>query len=510
MSKNFINIRVIKESEARRESDLGAELFKRKSDGKIGFLNTQRKFVPVDQVGYSDDDVKAFLESGAVGKIKFEDDSVQTTAGEPDTNTWNVNNVAFLSISGDDGTAVKGDGNKPYRTFAAANAADAPVIVVLDGSWGTETLASNKSYYFYPGTEMFRMRDGGATVTNTKVFGYLKFRSFSYGIELTGADSDIYVECDEFDNTRAIAWLLGTNSKCILKTRKAFCNGFNGGAYACAVRNGSTLELTVTESTTLYYWLVAPRDSNNNFIFRCPDVRQISGGNYGATAFGSLVNHQGSVTQGNTYLVDFMGGKLTRTRGQGSSFGVRDSALLLYVNSYGAALPNVVKFQNGYVDAGSTLGILIEYIVLSGHVELENIDIKTTSKPIEMSQRANNSGGGPYYCTLITRNCNFEGDLDCELGNFRILRAFNCNFKTFTGASNFIFNNSNAASPGEAYFIDCNAELVGGPGEMLTGFTGKTIGLLNTNHDEPLGVGAVDTWGGSNLVPTLTLPNLEL
>lgn len=433
---------------------------------------------------------------------------VSYTVSATSENTWDIRNVAFLSTFGNDSTGVVGDGNSPFRTFNGANASGASVIYIIDGSWGTETITSNKVYYFYPGTQVYRLRDGGSTVTNTKVLGYAKFRSFGYGVELTGANSDIYVECDEFDNVRSIAWLLGSNCKCIIKTRKVFANGFNGGAYACAVRNGSYLEVTATESTTLYYWLVANSGVGNTFIYRCPDIRQIPGGNYGSTPFGDLINHQGSVASANYYEVDFMGGKLTRTRGQGNSFGVRDSALLKYVNTFLGSDPTKVVFKNGSVDAGNTLGILLEYILYTGQIELDNIKLKSTSKPIEMSQRATNAAGADV--TFVARRCDFEGGIDNELGNGRIARFFDCNFKTLGGASNFTFNNSNTASPGQAYFVNCNAELVGGPGEMLTGFTGKIIGLLNTNHNQPIGVGAVDTWGGANEVATLTLPNLEL
>jgi hypothetical protein len=416
--------------------------------------------------------------------------------------------VAFLSTFGNDTTAVVGDGNKPYRTFSAAQAA-ASVIFVKDGSWSTETIVSNKTYYFYPGTQMYRLRDGGATVTNTKILGKLKFRSFGYGVELTGSNSDVYVECDEFDNVRVICFAYNGSSLHI-KCRRAFANGSWGGGFATSARDGGSILLEVTERCTVQYWLNANRGANTSFTLRCPDVRQQPGGIFGATGFGSLVSYQGSVTQGGEITIDFMGGKLTRTRAQGSSFGVRDSALVLVVNCFGGNPTPIVKVQNGYVDAASTLGVLIEYIVLRIHYELNNIKLKTTSKPIEMSQRAVNLGGWTQFCNFVANNCSFEGDLDNELGNCRIARFFNCNFKTLTGVSNFTFNASNGASPGEAYFVNCNAELVGGPGELLTGFAGVTLGLLNTNHDEPLGVGATDTWGGANLVPTLTLPNLEL
>lgn len=428
-------------------------------------------------------------------------------SGAKGENTWNINKVAFLSTFGDDGTAVLGDGNKKFRTFAAAQA-DAEVIFVTDGEWGTETLLSFKTIICYPGVKVFRFRDNGATVTNTKVLGYAKISSNGYGLELTGDGSDVYMEVDEFDDVRTIAAISGVRAKGYIKARKVFCNGANGAGPASFTENESTLILEIEEELTLYYWLHSSGGANNTFIFKGPkQINIIPGGAYGAVGFSSLVNYQGSVTSGNTWEIDFRGGRLDRTRGQGTAFGVNDSALLAIVNTSLDSNPGTIKFKNGFIDAGNTLGILVQYALYRGMIELENIKIKTTSKPIEIYQGATNLAGADVK--VIAKKCDFEGDLNCELGHGRVGRFFDCNFKTLTGVSNFIFNPANSATPGEYYFVNCNADLEN-TGELFTGFSGITIGLLNTNHNEPLGVGAVDTYGGANLVPTFKLPNIEL
>lgn len=449
------------------------------------------------------------------GMVIYNDDSseLEINQGSPAVpdwralNTWDLANIAFLSIAdGDDSTAERGNGNRPYRTFNAANADGASVIFIKDGSWGTETIVSNKIYYFFPGTQMFRLRDGGGTVTNTKILGYLKFRSNGYGLELTGAGSDIVMECDEFDNTRSIAFLYN-GSTARITARKAFCNGLNGGAYSCLVLGTSTLELTITESATFYYWVVAAwGTSGNNIIFRCPDVRQIPGGFYGASGFSGIVSHAGSVTEGNTYLVDFMGGTLTRTRAQGNP--ITDSALISFANTFATQDLTRVKFQNGTVLAGPAYGLSIEFAVQHGHIELENLKIKSDTSPIRRFNRAQNGAGS--WLNIIVKNCDLEGVFSCLTGNATIMTFINCNLRSELVPFNIDFNTSNPAAPGELYMINCNG-VVDVPGEFLgPDFTAATVGLLNTYGNYANNGTVTDTWGGFTVVPTLTLPKIEI
>ena len=431
-----------------------------------------------------------------------------------DVNTWDIPDTAFVSASGNDATGVKGDGNKPYQTLAAAQAVANNVIIKTGIYFGTFTLISNRNIYCMPGVVFAsgsRFTDGGLTVTNTNILGYAEFGLFSYGVELLGAGSQVYVECDRFERSRSICFLLGAGTECIIKAKRGFnATGNNGGGYSCTVRGNSRLEL-YAESGYCYtdHWLVASGTGGGSFLLRCPDVRILDGGAFGNIAK-SLVNVQANTTGAGgefTSEVDFLGGTMRMEHAvQASSFGVRDSALLLFVNDSGNATHSM-RFSNGTVDAGVGLGLLIEYIVLAGYVECDNIKIVSQSKPVEMSQRATAASG---YCEFVAKDCEFEGDLGCEFGNGRIARLFNTTVKIRTGASIFTFNNANATSAGQLYLVNCNTQLDAGGGETFTGFATATIGSLNHHSTEVIGVGAVDSYGGFNQVATIELPNIKI
>jgi hypothetical protein len=111
------NIKRITEKQA-TVSNNGTEIFQRKSDNAIGYLDKDRKFVSLEQ-----------------------------------NSTWDVPGVAFVNpSSGDDTTAVVGDGNKPYETVTKAADAGADAVFLLPGNYSeTINLSSGMTYFSYPG-----------------------------------------------------------------------------------------------------------------------------------------------------------------------------------------------------------------------------------------------------------------------------------------------------------------------------------------------------------------------
>jgi hypothetical protein len=146
---------------------------------------------------------------------------------------------------------------------------------------------------------------------------------------------------------------------------------------------------------------------------------------------------------------------------------------------------------------------------LGGFVEYNNLKVKCpTTNPIRLIQVATAAAG---QLTVVAKNCDFEGN-ECIMGNGKKFTAIGCNFKNSdpAGAGNFTFDNQNPTTQGEAYFIDCNFQLVNTGGEVFRGFAPVILGCAKTIGSEVLGDGAVDTYGDYSVIPTLELPNIEL
>lgn len=431
-----------------------------------------------------------------------------------DANTWDVRNVAFLSTFGDDGTAVRGDGNKPFRTFSAAQADGAPIIFVKDGSWGTETLTSNRTYYFYPGTEIFRMRDGGATISNVKVLGYVKFRSFGYGIELTGSNSQIEVECESFDNVRSVVWADGANSEAIVTVRgNITSNGSNGGGYACRIGDGAKIVLNVEGSCITRHWLVtrgSGATTQSDFTINCRDIRISATSTYG-NAFKALINDQGGGPA--KWTVDLMGGKFTMENPTSTSaFGVPEGALTLYVNVGAAEQGSEFYFRNGEFDGNNHATIRASYIILNGSMNVDNAIVRSAGlMSVLLYHQATNAPGD---VTLTANNSQFIGNHPngcMQIGAGKNLYLNNCTLYNADVTSVVIikYNNSNTGGGApQIYMYNCNLELANnGLGELTDDAAGvMQYYISNTYSSEPINVGTAENWGGYTQIPGFVIP----
>jgi hypothetical protein len=221
-------------------------------------------------------------------------------------NTWEIPTVAFVNpTTGDDLTAVIGDGNKPYATIAAAQAASNIVFLQPDEYTEVIALDSGKTYFSYPGVIFTTggIVNVGGTLVGTKFLGYAKFFGNQNLIRLDNITlTDVVIEFDSAETTS------GASGGCCFidcdnpSTLTFKCNSlkdiYNGNAFGAVFKGPITGTLDVAESIIGSYGVLALGFSGeylHNFTVNCPRIVCLNAG-----GFGNLDPYKQAVNYGGT------------------------------------------------------------------------------------------------------------------------------------------------------------------------------------------------------------------
>ena len=270
-------------------------------------------------------DIKAVSDYRPAG-ISWEDALKQIKAevggdsgGGSGENTWEIPTVAFVNpTTGDNGTAVIGDGNKPYATIAAAQAASNIVFLQPDEYEEVIALDSGKTYFSYPGVIFTTggIVNTGGTLVGTKFLGYAKFFGNQNLIRLDNITlTDVVIEFDSAETTS------GAGGGCCFidcdnpSTLTFKCNSlkdiYNGNAFGAVFKGPITGTLDIAESIIGSYGVLALGFSGeylHNFTVNCPRIVCLDGGSAGnLDAYKQAVNYGGTeagyktIINGNIY-----------------------------------------------------------------------------------------------------------------------------------------------------------------------------------------------------------------
>jgi hypothetical protein len=222
-----------------------------------------------DVPAYSGNQLKAL-------RINAAETALETyIASDTDSNSWGMNQVAFVSPYASFGTGAVGFANTQtsadtpntaFRTVAEANASGANLIFLLPGNHGSVD-ATSRTYYAFPGADIYRLRDGGASAVQMKLLGHARI---TYGIELTGSFNKFDIECDRFESRFFVNNSLSTTQNFVtIKANKMNQLYTWGGGFA--VRTGNDSEVTIEcNEMELLYWLIGTRSYNCTYTVRCP------------------------------------------------------------------------------------------------------------------------------------------------------------------------------------------------------------------------------------------------
>ena len=516
MSFENENIKKKKPSEANGETRTGIEIFKSVIDEKLYYRDENKRLVLIstgETVSSFEDlsDVPTYVGNALKGlRINATEDALETYV-PTDLNTWSIPGVAFVSPStGNDFTAVVGDGELPFKTPDAALAASNNVLCLPGFYSGTHTIpAGTYAIHFMKGAIMqgnSRITDGGNTI-NLTITGELEFAAFSYGFLFTGNGSVMRANVLKFaPGCRSTCFVDGSGCDVFIKADTVESNGNNGGGMTILVRDNSTVVLEANK-IVFDYWMVDPRSPTASIIVRCPDITisavGFAGGGFGKTLVRTGINTGGV---GNVEF-DFMGGVVRNlSPTQTNTFGTNDSTLIT-VSNIPFGNTNIISFKNGTVESGAMFGWATFVIILGGKNILENLHIKSNTNSFFTYQNFTNAVGSEEY---VINNCTFESPSNLAIGNGKVMFFTGCTFKVTDPLATRVFNfiSLRPQTPPFFYFNDCSMQLVAGAGSTFNGILpAVTLGCAKTISSEVLGVGATDTWGGFTTIPTLEIPN---
>jgi len=221
-------------------------------------------------------------------------------------NTWEIPTVAFVNpTTGDDLTAVIGNGNKPYATIAAAQAASNIVFLQPDEYTEVIALDSGKTYFSYPGVIFTSggIKNVGGTLVGTKFLGYAKFFGNQNLIRLDNITlTDVVIEFDSAETTS------GASGGCCFidcdnpSTLTFKCNSlkdiYNGNAFGAVFKGPITGTLDVAESIIGSYGVLQLGFSGEylrNFTVNCPRIVCLDRGDFGnLDPYKQAVNYMGT------------------------------------------------------------------------------------------------------------------------------------------------------------------------------------------------------------------------
>jgi hypothetical protein len=428
-----------------------------------------------------------------------------------DLNTWSIPGVAFVSPStGNDFTAMVGDGELPFQTLNSALAASNNVLCLPGFYSGTQRIpAGTYAIHFMKGVIMqanSRITDDGNTI-NLTITGELEFAAFSYGFLFTGIGSVMRAHVLKFaPGCRSTCFVDGSGCDIFIKADTVESNGNNGGGMTILVRELSTVVLEANK-IVFDYWMVDPRSPTSTIVVRCPDIT-ISAAGFAGGGFGKTLVRTGDGTGGTGNVeFDFMGGTVTNlSPASTNTFGIRDSTLITK-SIIPVGNTNTLSFKNGRIISGALDGYTSFYFVGGGTTNLYNLKIISDARALSVYMGNNIAG----VETINADNCHFESKIETLVGNGKIAHFNECTFKTVLGyvtprTSAFQFYNINASIAPKIYFTNCNFQLEGGGGETFLDMTPAVVlGCVGSYSSEVLGAGATDTWGGLTTIPTLEI-----
>jgi hypothetical protein len=430
-----------------------------------------------------------------------------------DTNTMNYPGVAFVGPFGDgnNATAVVGDGNKPYFTIETA-AQNANIVIIKPGNYSQIVdFQDGVTYYFMPGARFTGgyFRDLSSTGKTCKVLGYLE-ASVNSSTEFIQINSDInlYFEFTRIYSRRGAAIFQGSPTV-TLKGDYIRGDGLIT-ASSISVRGQANVKIDLTEGMEgnhyqLFFRAGAGGVFSGSFEINAKYIRTLPTSFYG-NSYKSTVLFDRS--EGGTVKINADIENTHTAQGAGDGRGA-----LTFNNSFAPAVDVTVR---GNIHGNNNEAVRTAYRASVGNLKVYNAEITTnnTRAVIQLAMTAITTGNFPVYF----QGCRFEG-LACVVWAGRKMTFKDCTFHNIADQGTFpdnpsfniVSSNLTVNSTMELYLHDC---ILFAPVTVANETFGNapvanfTLGCTNVRSNNPLGVTAVDTYGGFTQIPTLKVPQI--
>ena len=372
-------------------------------------------------------------------------------------NTWEIPTVAFVNpTTGDDLTAVIGDGNKPYATIAAAQAASSTVFLQPGNYIETFALVTGKTYFSYPGVLFTAggIVNLGTTLVGTKFLGFASFISSSDCIKLESVVlTDVVLEFDRLEVTGSAYTLriITTAKSNVVINGNSIYDPISYNAAAIVLRGPLNGSLNIKESITAALGVLgfgSAAEQVQDFTVNCPKITQMD--TYGAAypQYSQVIIASG-IEEG--YKVTINGDLYSDAIG---TPGVNNGVV---ASIYSASL-GVLEI-NGNIYAGTQRAILLSTacnIIMNGS--------------IETTHQAFNTATGEL---LIKNSTIIQGVANSITGSPKVW-IYGSTIKSTTTAN--IIDHTSATST----LVIRDTDAVGDTGEFVnTGGAARAVGMTN-------------------------------
>jgi hypothetical protein len=437
-----------------------------------------------------------------------------------DTNTWDVPGAAFVDqTNGNNGTAVVGDGNKPYSTVTAALGAS-DFVIMKPGDY-TQTVFftgvyNNKHVHAMDGVNFTNggVYVGGTGVTKAKFTGRATFTGFNCRmVQFSNTNAELFFECAYGDNVSVIAWTTGNTYSPKLKFSADYvrCHAFNGGAYATRMNGtGIDFEFNIKYYAESQHALYHTRNNaSGRIIINCPESRCIP--NYTSSYGNSAKNvfwmdatrdmevvHNGDIVH--THNVELLAGALNMANCTNS---------LLF--------PDITV--NGDIITENTQAVYFWYraaygkFVHNGDIINNNAGVGTAGVPIWTQL----TGWGSAASQELIFKGSIQGPNRIVVGTGKKMyfySPFIYNSDLSGTTSHFFKTNTGGNQQSEIYIYNTKLERGNAPGtgEVILGdasLATDIVGSVDVKGTEPTFCSAVaDIWAGYTQLAGLIVPKL--
>lgn len=420
----------------------------------------------------------------------------------PGGNTWDIDTVAFVSATGNDGTAVTGDGNKPYQSIATALAASTKVII-LPGIYNeityvnvdnVEIYAMDGVYFNNSFNNNYCFNISSGAITKFTLRGHAKFiqQAALLRAHVQGGVciADVTLEFDYIDSDYYLFFITGsTNLKISSKYMRTLANNTGGNAFSC--RDSANVLINLEENLTISRAIFLRNGDLSNYIgkviINCKNI--IMDNRFPAgTGYGTVFYTGGA---GAFYIE--VNANIIHASGQAG-------VAIFYQDNSGTG--STVKIKGNLYSATSTL--MLQYKD-QGYLELEGSIYSPVGSPLTLE------GADITGARVLFKNCMVEGLLPITIGAGRLAEFVNSSINIKDAAATAVISVSavgTTVSKIKGYNSLFRNE--NGAGVLIGGTptTSPETDSVGTTSNVANKVGFTDNWEGVLVVPTLTLPAL--
>lgn len=436
--------------------------------------------------------------------------------GGADGNTWDITNAAFVDpVNGNNGTAVVGDGNKPYSSISTA-LSNSDFVILKPGNYNQTMFITTDNKHIHAMAGVTITANGvyvfGGGVNNFRFSGKAVFNGFSaYILRMQSTNAVIDFEFAYALDCNRICFLDGSNAfgpKVKMSADFIRCNCFNGGGYAVRLIGQAEYEFNIKHYVESQHdlWHARSNYGTSKLTVNCPESRIID--NY--------TTNYGNTNRSVVRLSDFANAINCVINGDcisTYSSTINGKGVIIF-----DAMTNAGSFPiftlNGNIISDNQSAIVSRFLSSYGEFNF-NGDVICKSNVSGWASyplQTQLPGGGAGNQIFRFNGSIIQGATRMIIGRGRFVYFKDCTYynSDVGGTESAFFLEQTGTTNQEVYLYNCSVETdaSGVTPELFKGnAVGGVVGTINTTANVNFGVTYTDIWGtGYAAIPNFIVP----